>query len=67
MGSGSRQDAGGTFCSGLRKLGPASFRPVLPPGPPRRQPAQGLCGMSFVCTGVYLVKGWVRDLESKPL
>ena len=36
MGSGSRgpQDPSGTVCSGLQKLGPAFFRPVLPPGPP---------------------------------
>lgn len=24
-------------------------------------------GMSFVCASVYLAKGWVRDLESKPV
>lgn len=68
MGSGSwgPQDTGGTFCSKLRELGPTSFRPVLPPGPPPLA-ARGLCGMSFVCACVYLVKGWVRDLESKLL
>lgn len=68
MGSGSwgPQGAGGTVCSELRALGPTSFHPVLPPGPPPLA-ARGLCGMSFVCACVYLVKGWVRDVESKLL
>lgn len=34
-----------------------------PPLPPFT--AQALAGMSFVCSGVYLTEGWVKDLESQ--
>ena len=53
--------------AGSRSWAPPSSAQCCPQAPPHPPPAQGLCGMSFVCAGVYLVKGWVRDLESKPL
>ena len=59
MGSGSRgpQDPSGTVCSGLQKLGPAFFRPVLPPGPPSPPRLPRVCAGCLLCVLVFI---WSR-------
>lgn len=54
-GSWGPQDAGGTFRSELRELGPTPFRPVLPPGPLPSLP--GVCAGCLLCVLVFI---WSR-------